>query len=142
MRHWVCLSCCFQKNSYGHHHQRIAKPHQLKLEGVGGGGGTNLQKPLHCLSRSRATCGSTAPTSSNCSSNLEAFSRLCAKKLGTKDYISNLSSKNLKIRNTIDFFIRGENELRSPKPNNSHFPALIKRSSGGPSSWMIENTLA
>ena len=60
----------------------------IKAGGGGGGGGggvdlarcTNLQKPPHCLSRSRATCGSTAPTSSNCTSNLESSACLCAKK--------------------------------------------------------------
>eukprot|EP00731_Ephydatia_muelleri_P016388 Em0009g812a len=35
---------------------------------------------------------------------------------------------------------RGENELRSPKLNNSHFSALMKRPSGGPSSWMMKAT--
>ena len=36
--------------------------------------------------------------------------------------------------------MRGENGLESPKLNNSHFSALMKRPSGGPSFWMMEST--
>ena len=58
-------------------------------------------------------------------------------KLGTIDGAARISKLG-----TLEFFIRGENELRSPKLNNSHFSALMKRPSGEPSSWMIESTLA
>ena len=69
--------------------------------------------------------------------NMEASARLCAKNLAQK-IISPIGAQRIsKQLGTLDFFIRGENELRSPKPNNSHFPALIKRPSRVPSSWMI-----
>ena len=88
MQHWVCLSRCMQKNSNRHHHQRIANPHRLRL----GGRSSKVHQLAEATSlpkqeQSHLSCGSTAPTSSNCSSNLEASARLCAKNLAQRLYL-------------------------------------------------------
>ena len=128
MRHWVCLSRCIQKNSDGHRHQRIVKLHQLRLGvvGVDLARCTNLQKPPHCPKQEQSHLWI------NSIHILQLFKQLggictfvCKKNLAQK-IISPIGAPRISHLGTLDFFIRGEYELRSPKPNNSHFPALIK----------------
>ena len=80
----------------------------------------------HWRKRSKATWGSTEPTSSNCVSNLEAIAHFWDTYL-VQNIASPIGEPRISKWGTLDFFFPDGNILRSLKLNSSYFAALIKR---------------